>query len=83
MSKMSHSFPIDGLSLPWSHCEDYLTGMSQEGKILIFTFFSHGILQFLYLLREFTSWSSFLRYCSLFLGFKRGEVSPSKYLRFI
>jgi len=82
-SKMNHPFPMDDLLLPWSLCEDYLTWMSLEGKILIGKFFFQGILQLLPLLAEFTSWSFFLRYCSLFPGFRREEVSPSKCLHFI
>lgn len=78
MSKINHP----DLLLPWSHCEDYLTWMSLEGKILICKFYFHGILQFLPLLREFSSWSFFPRYCSLLPGFKREEVSPSKRLHF-
>lgn len=50
-----------------------------EGKTLICTFLFQGILQFPPLLRGFTSWS-FPRYCLLFPGFKREEVSPSKYI---
>lgn len=39
MSKRNHPFPVDDLSLLWSHCEDYLTWMLLEGKILICKFF--------------------------------------------
>lgn len=74
---MYHPFFIDDIVLLWSHCADYPMWMSQKEKILIWTFLFQGILQFSPFLREFTSWC-FSRYCFLFLGFKREEISPSK-----